>query len=313
MPLRTPRTLWLDLPCDDDDCMNPAGLLAEGATKMATCQNHVFRLMRWLQEADSTEGACLVCEREDDTFEMDAGDYEATLCRGHALAFFSRTLTPDAYRTLVADAGGDAEQVFLLHSDFYTPAGRAWQPIPIGHADVRTRVQDMGAIPEFTEEGEYPSMPDLNALMKDGYRAATGLEIPDDLAESLVGEVLLTESLRRTAEEKDWFPSEEQRERSAARIQRIFQDLDPQGLVELGLEDDPYRREARDLSQRIHGSADETRDVIARRLLIDEAEMDLSRIPELAAQPPYPTLIDRLMDEVVEPLREERQQEGRSR
>jgi hypothetical protein len=202
-----------DRPCDAPECtfgtmvlieqVRWGGRLSEVASEViaGTCLNHLHVLFEKLALTPGEAGDCLACAEPRATcVHLRDTDWHGTLCRGHAMAFLSHTLDPAAFRRLVADAGGDPEAVFALHDDFYDPDdGEAWQPYPLGMEALHEYVAGLEALPDFDPEDRTadPAVARMYVLAKDGYRAATGLELHDPVAWQMVATALMHEDFRR--------------------------------------------------------------------------------------------------------------------
>jgi hypothetical protein len=213
VPRITPKRLQFDRPCDAPECkfgtmvlieqVRWGGRLAEvsGEVVTGTCLTHVGVLFEKLAATPGEAGDCLACAEPRGTcVQLRDTDWHGTLCRGHAMAFLSHTLDPVAFRRLVADAGGDPEAVFALHEDFYdADSGVAWQPYPLGMDALHEFVAGLEVLPDFEPEDATvdPEVARMYLLAKDGYRAATGLELHDPVAWNMVAESLFAEEFRR--------------------------------------------------------------------------------------------------------------------
>jgi hypothetical protein len=117
--------------CEWPECSRPAVMTIEGDTEtLRACPNHVHELL--IARGRHLRGVprrCLACGAvRAETFNANVTDYEASLCAEHLTAFLNHDLDPKAFRRLAKDAG-DPERVHDLHGDFYSPRGRALQPM----------------------------------------------------------------------------------------------------------------------------------------------------------------------------------------
>lgn len=179
------------------------GRLSEltGQALAGTCMNHIHVLLDTLAKLEGEPGDCIACgATQRRSFHLTDGDWHGTLCRGHAMAYISHTLSPPAFHRIVTDAGGDPEAVYALHADFYEPeAGIAHQPFPIGTDALAEYIAGLEHLPEWDPDDEAwdPLVARLLSLAAEGYQEKTGLELHDEVARQLVAAALTDEEFRR--------------------------------------------------------------------------------------------------------------------
>jgi hypothetical protein len=307
MPIRQPRLIYLDCPCAWDECVEDALVAvcdASGQTLKATCLNHGHALFEALRHAPSEafgEGHCVACGANR-VARLEDGEWYGELCRGHALAYLSRSLAPDAFDAIVEDAGGDPEAVHALHGDYYVD-GRAWQPIPLGHERAEDYVRAMTELPGFDDDGEYDfgeaDREALGRLMIEGYREVTGLDLDEPVAKMMYSSLVMDEHFRR----ENCFADNVSGVRpDMVRVaERLYAEVDTQGLVALhGASPNPYSRNARDLVSRLHGERQECSvEIMAVRVV---QSFGFRGLDEREIPPAVWVLAERLVAEVAIPM-----------
>jgi hypothetical protein len=213
MPLSIPRRFAFDRPCDAPACTFGTMMLIEEAAwggRLAriapeilagTCLNHVHVLLQTLQRLAAGPGYCIPCADEHSyCLHLRDGDWHGTLCRGHAMAYVSRTLAPAAFHRLVADAGGDPELVHALHADFYDAEhGIPHQPFPFATDTLAAFITGLATLPDWdpSDDASDPEIATMLELVSTEYCEKTGMALEDDVARQLVAAVLTNEQFRR--------------------------------------------------------------------------------------------------------------------
>jgi hypothetical protein len=291
LPLRENPVRGFDLRCANPRCVHGASLLADvdGVVVAAVCLNDSGLLLDKVRASEGASGHCVACRGEaPNTVRLDDGAWEGVLCRGHAIAYVARALTPEAFEAVCEDAGGDPERVFALHHDFYED-GFALQPIALGAEQVQAYVDAMEELPGFDEEGDYDYRPEdiaeLVRLMKQGFLDYAGVEIDDNIADHMIGDIVMFAGFEREQRFVDRVAGF--RPVMLERALKLYAQVDPQGLVALhGAEPNPYENNARDLVRRMWGEEQERYpNVMLQRVLqsFGDPGMDLSSVtPQMA-------------------------------
>lgn len=210
MPLSdhdTPRRLGR-APCTE--CMFSVGATVTIAgTTHGWCLNHLVQMVHPLLAAAQRApeslpvGHCVACGADTRVVHVDYGHWNGALCPGHALAYLSHSLSPPAFRRILAEAGAEQNEIFALHDDFYTEDGNALQPSAVPIPSLDARVRELQTLPGLGEDAGcewHPALlTELLGLAREDYLLWTGLqeEATEFLACILVHEAVMTESFRR--------------------------------------------------------------------------------------------------------------------
>ena len=302
MPVSENKRYDFDVPCANPDCVHPAnGRVAGSNGEVLACANHILdETLNWITSDPGKPGLCMACGEDRAVYEIDTCDYVTELCRGHTINFFAVALSPDAYRRLAEDAG-DPEDVYLLHSDFYTGLGVAIQPQLVAVDSLNKYLAGMTTLPWYNpDEGyeiERKDHKKMRNLLQKEWDALVGLELDEDMAEEILTHAIMGEEYRRKA--ASFGPSDEVRDQMRDHLKVIFQKADPLGIVKLGVEKDAYHRHAAHLSRCIHGSQEET-----PRNLIQRIGIGFGHYPPISESllPTYEKLAQTIYLEISLPL-----------